>query len=88
MMEGFRRVDEWRLIEDSFDFEDVLYQDQQVIGKQGDQLEEAERAVLDRVDGFRTVAEVIDSIAMSSFDTSKVVYRLLKARYISRGGND
>ena len=39
VMEGFRRVDEWRLIEGSFDFEEVLFRDQVAIAAQRRRLE-------------------------------------------------
>jgi len=35
VMEGFRRVDEWRLIEGSFDFDEVLYHDTVAIERLG-----------------------------------------------------
>ncbi|MCH2110303.1 MAG: DUF4388 domain-containing protein, partial [Polyangiaceae bacterium] len=88
MMEGFRRIDEWRLIEDSFEFEDVLYRDDQVIEQHAEhnQLQELENRVLGLVDGFRTVREVVDDVGSGSFEVCKVIYRLLNARLIKRGG--
>ncbi len=86
VMEGFRRVDEWRLIEDSFNFSDVLYRDDQVIEQQTakNKLESLESDVLGSVNGFKTVAELIDETSASSFETGKVIYRLLKARLVKR----
>lgn len=86
MMEGFRRVDEWRLIEDSFDFTDVLFRDDLAIEKMRDQgkLTSTERAVLDLIDGENTVGEVVDSMKGSSFEICKILYQLLNARLIRR----
>jgi CheY-like chemotaxis protein len=86
MMEGFRRVDEWRLIEDSFDFTDVLFRDDLAIEKMRDQgkLTSTERAVLDLIDGENTVGEVVDGVKGSSFEICKILYQLLNARLVRR----
>jgi CheY-like chemotaxis protein len=86
VVEGFRRVDEWRLIEDSFDFEDVLYPDQGTVEALGAKapLTKLERAVLDQMDGRRTVREILDRIDGSSFELSKIIYQLLNSRLARR----
>lgn len=86
VMEGFRRVDEWRLIEDSFDFADVLFRDQLAIEKLEDQAEltEFEKAVLLAIDGNTTVGELVDALDGSSFEICKVLYRLLNSRLVKR----
>ncbi len=86
MMEGFRRVDEWRLIEGSFDFTDVLFRDDLAIEKMRDQgkLTATERSVLDLIDGENTVGEVVDAAHGSSFEICKILYQLLNARLIRR----
>src|SRR5688500_14875177 len=53
VMEGFRRVDEWRLIEGSFDFEEVLFRDQVAIAASDSKLTKIERDVLAAIDGER-----------------------------------
>jgi CheY-like chemotaxis protein len=92
VMEGFRRVDEWRLIEDSFDFADVLFQDQLAIEKLEDQAEltDFEKSVLLAIDGNTTVGELVDALDGSSFEICKVLYRLLNSRLVKRksGGGD
>ncbi len=86
VMEGFRRVDEWRLIEDSVDFDEVLYRDavaaEQLAGES--QLTRLEREVLTRIDGERTVREVVDEVSGSSFEVCKVVYQFLNSRLVRR----
>jgi DNA-binding response OmpR family regulator len=86
VMEGFRRVDEWRLIEDSFDFGDVLFRDDLAIDNLSGQedLREEERAALQAINGDATVGEILDKLGGSSFESCKVLYRLLNGRLVKR----
>ncbi len=86
IMEGFRRVDEWRLIEDSFDFDEVLYPDQLAIERLGDttKLTKLEQSVLEGIDGERTVREIVEEVPGSAFDVSKVIYQFLNSRLVRR----
>jgi CheY-like chemotaxis protein len=85
VMEGFRRVDEWRLIEGSFDFGDTLQHDPQALELVGPQtLTEAERAVLGAIDGERTVRQIVDTVPASTFDVCKVLYQLLNSKLVRR----
>ncbi len=84
VMEGFRRVDEWRMIEGSFDFENVLYPDPMAIermGKQGE-LTKLEATVLDAIDGERTVREIVAGVHASSFDVCKILYQFVNSRLV------
>jgi CheY-like chemotaxis protein len=86
VMEGFRRVDEWRLIEGTFDFEEVLYKDQGAIDRVGDesQLTAREQQVLLAIDGDRTVREIVDHMRGSSFEVCKIIYQFLNSRLVKR----
>ena len=86
VMEGFRRVDEWRLIEGSFDFDDTLQRDPVATERaaESSDLTEAERAVLEAVDGQRTVREIVDGVSASTFDVCKILYQLLNSRLVRR----
>lgn len=86
IMEGFRRVDEWRLIEGSFDFDEVLSPDSVAIERLGDttKLTRLERSVLQAIDGERTVREIVDAIRGSAFDVSKIIYQFLNSRLVVR----
>ncbi|HXS17555.1 MAG TPA: hypothetical protein VN764_10230, partial [Polyangiaceae bacterium] len=86
VMEGFRRVDEWRLIEDSFDFGDVLFRDELYIENLSDhqELRPEEKRALSIVDGNKTVGEVLDAMGGSSFESCKILYRLLNGRLVKR----
>jgi CheY-like chemotaxis protein len=84
LMEGFRRVDEWQLIEGSFKFDDVLKPDENAISRSmgRDDWTASEKKVLDAVDGERTVRQIVDYVEASTFDTCKILYQLLKSRLI------
>jgi CheY-like chemotaxis protein len=86
VMEGFRRVDEWRLIEGSFDFDEVLYHDTVAIERLGEDanLTRQERAVLSAIDGERTIREIVDLTGGSSFELCKIVYQFLNSRLVRR----
>jgi DNA-binding response OmpR family regulator len=86
VMEGFRRVDEWRLIEGSFDFDEVLYQDTVAIERLGEEanLTRQERHVLEAIDGERTIREIVEAMNVSSFELCKILYQFLNSRLVRR----
>ena len=86
VMEGFRRVDEWRVVEAGLgSFESVLQPDPVAIqGADLERLTKDERRLLEMIDGTRAVRAVIDQSHMSSFDACKVLYQLLEARLVRR----
>jgi DNA-binding response OmpR family regulator len=86
VMEGFRRVDEWRLIEGSFDFDDVLFPDPVAIERLGEEanLKGEERAVLSAIDGEKTIREIVNGASGSSFEVCKILYQLLNSRLVRR----
>jgi CheY-like chemotaxis protein len=86
VMEGFRRVDEWRVVEAGLgNFESVLHADRMAIdAAQVDRLAKAELKLLEMVDGERTVREIIEQSHMSSFDACKILFQLLEARLVRR----
>jgi CheY-like chemotaxis protein len=86
VMEGFRRVDEWRLIEGSFDFDDTLQRDDGAAERLAGtaELTEQERAVLDAIDGTRTVRQVLDHVHGSTFDVCKILHQFLNSHVVRR----
>lgn len=85
VMEGFRRVDEWRLIEGTFDFDEVLYRDELAIDRLGnDDLTQQERSVLEAIDGERTVREIVEESKGNSFDLCKILYQFVNSRLVRR----
>jgi CheY-like chemotaxis protein len=86
VMEGFRRVDEWRVVEAGLgNFESVLQADRVAIDAADvARLTKNEQRLLEMVDGDRTVREIIEQSHMSSFDACKVLFALLEARLVRR----
>jgi len=86
LMEGFRRVDEWHLIEREVDtFDLVFLRNDDAIGAMGrGRLTREELAVLELVNGKNSVKDIIRHSRMSSFDVSKMLYRLLSIKLIRK----
>ncbi|MFW5921653.1 MAG: DUF4388 domain-containing protein, partial [Polyangiales bacterium] len=84
LMEGLRRVDEWRLIEEQItSFDQVLAPDAEAIAMAGtDRMSREERVVLAAVDGERTVRQIVEHTGMSSFDVCKVLFQLVTSRLV------
>jgi DNA-binding response OmpR family regulator len=86
IMEGLRRVDEWRLIEREIgDFEMVFVRDEEKLSSFGrGKLLRDEVAVLEFVNGKNSVRDIIALAKMGSFDVTKMLYRLLRNKLIRR----
>ncbi|MDF2692970.1 MAG: hypothetical protein K0S65_1353 [Labilithrix sp.] len=86
VMEGFRRVDEWRVLERTLgSFESVLLRDDTAFGKLDiASLPSREKAVLDAVDGERTVRAIVSASNLSSFDACRILVQFLEARALRR----
>jgi hypothetical protein len=86
VMEGFRRVDEWQLIEGRVDFNEVLFPDQAAIANisERSKLTPLEHSVLDAINGLRTVREIVDVMGGSSFELCRILYQLLNSRLVRR----
>jgi hypothetical protein len=85
-MEGFRRVDEWHLIEREInDFDMVFLRNEDAVAHMGrGRLTREELTILELVNGKNTVKEIIRASKMGSFDVSKMLYRLLSIKLIRR----
>ncbi len=86
VMEGFRRVDEWRVLERTLgSFDGVLVRDEIALRSVDmGTLPAKEKAVLDAVDGERTVRAIIAASHMSSFDACRTLVQFLEARVLRR----
>ena len=86
VMEGFRRVDEWRAIERTLgSFDTVLVRDDAAFGRLDiASLPPRERAVLKAVDGERAVRAIAAAGFMSTFDVCRIVVQFLEARVLAR----
>ena len=87
LMEGTRRVDEWRLIEEQIgSFDDVPRRDEEALRTVDmERLSAEERRVLETVDGERTVREIVDAARMSSFEACKILFQMLTSRLLRVG---
>jgi DNA-binding response OmpR family regulator len=86
LMEGYRRVDEWHLIERAIDnFDIVFLRNEDSVAQMGrGRLTRDELAVLELVNGKHTVKEIIRKSRMGSFEVSKMLYRLLSIKLVRR----
>jgi DNA-binding response OmpR family regulator len=86
LMEGYRRVDEWHLIEHAIDnFDIVFLRNEDSVAQMGrGRLTRDELAVLELVNGKNTVKEIIRKSRMGSFEVSKMLYRLLSIKLVRR----
>ncbi len=86
LLEGFRRVDEWRVIEREIgDFDLVFVPNESRIAEVArGQLTRDEIAVLEFVNGKTAIKDIIRALRLGSFDVSKILFRLLRAKLIRR----
>lgn len=86
VMEGFSRVDTWRVLERTVgSFDTVLVRDEIAVQSlDAITLEEKEQQILDLVDGQRSVRKIIADAHVSSFDGCRVIVSLLEARVVRK----
>ncbi len=86
LMEGMRRVDEWRLVEEQVrSFDDVFRPDPDAIARiDRARLSREERSVLDAVDGTRNVRDLVQHVRMGSFEVGKILFQLVTSRLVRR----
>jgi CheY-like chemotaxis protein len=86
LMEGLRRVDEWRLIEEQIhSFDQVLIPDLEALAATGtSRMSREERVVLEAVDGERSVREIVEATAMGSFEVCKILFQLMTSRLVKQ----
>ncbi|RLB63733.1 MAG: response regulator [Deltaproteobacteria bacterium] len=83
VLEGFRRVDEWRLMADTIDFNAVLVVDQVTLGTLDEsKMGKAEQPILEAIDGQRSVREIMEESALTSFDAIKAIYGFIQSRVV------
>lgn len=79
LMEGLRRVDEWRLIEEQISnmHMRLAVRRDTLDGIDDDELSTEQRAVIAALDGERTVSEVVSHLNCSSFEACKALFSLM-----------
>lgn len=84
IMEGARRLDEWKVIKEKIPSQDIIFQ--RVAQKeeyiQNLNLNEKEKMVLSLVDGKKDVFNIIRATGLSEFETNKILYSLCIAQLI------
>ena len=86
LLEGYRRVDEWRVIErEVASFDEVFVRDDDKINTlPRGTFTRDELAVLTEIDGRQSVRDIVRKLRMGSFDVSRIVFRLGRARLVRR----
>ncbi|MEP7127016.1 MAG: DUF4388 domain-containing protein, partial [Byssovorax sp.] len=83
VLEGFRRVDEWRLMEGTIHFDQIIIVDQFALESlDPSKLTRIDKLVIGAVDGTRTVNEIIKESAVGSFDAIKALYQFMQSRVL------
>ncbi|NOZ85460.1 MAG: DUF4388 domain-containing protein [Deltaproteobacteria bacterium] len=84
LMEGFRRVDEWRLIQKEIrKFDQVFEKDEgRIKDLTSEKLTMEERRILKLINGKNSVRSIVKKSNKSSFEASKILYRLLSMHLI------
>ena len=86
ILEGLRRVEEWRVIEQEigdFDMSFVRNEDKLSSFGRGQLLRE-EAIIADLVNGRNTVRDLIQISKMGSYDVTQILFRLLRSKLIRR----
>jgi CheY-like chemotaxis protein len=84
VMEGFRRVDEWRLVEAGLGSFDAVLAPAPAAHGDRSRLSKGEQKLLDMVNGERTVRAIVEQSHMSSFDACKILHHLLETRFVRK----
>ena len=84
LMEGLRRVDEWRLIEEQIkSLSDVPRRDEEALRSvELDRFSVEERAVLEAIDAERTIRDIIEETKLGSFAVSKILFQMMTSRLV------
>jgi DNA-binding response OmpR family regulator len=86
ILEGLRRVEEWRIIEQeigNFDLTFVRNEDKLQNFGRGKLLREEVR-IVDLVNGKNTVREIVAASRLGSYEVSQILFRLLRGKLIRR----
>jgi DNA-binding response OmpR family regulator len=84
LLEGFRRVEEWRLIQREIgDLERIFVRIESKVADLGrGRLTEEETTTLDLTDGRRTVRQIVDASGLGAWGAMRMLYRLLESGLI------
>jgi tetratricopeptide (TPR) repeat protein len=87
LLEGARRVDEWSVIEKKIASMDVIFDlDRDHMADADVELTAEQHALLELIDGARTVEELAEASGLGEFATGKALYGLIQAGFSHRVG--
>jgi len=86
ILEGLRRVEEWRVIEQEIrDFDMTFVRNEDKLSSFGrGRLLREESTIADLVNGRNTVRDLIQISKMGSYDVTQILFRLLRSKLIRR----
>jgi CheY-like chemotaxis protein len=84
LLEGYRRVDEWRVIEREIPSFDQIFvrDDPKIAGLPRGTFTRDELAVLEEVDGRQSLREIMRKLRIGSFDVAKMFFRFRRTRLV------
>ncbi|MBN1960372.1 MAG: DUF4388 domain-containing protein [Deltaproteobacteria bacterium] len=87
LMEGYRRVDEWGLIETVLPSFDLI--PHRVNRSSGSlNLTKEEQVVYNKIDGRLRVKDIINAVGGSAFEVARIIYRLISAHIVEMVPNN
>jgi CheY-like chemotaxis protein len=86
IMQGLRRVDEWRLIGHEINNFDMVFvrNEDKIASFDAQRLLHDEALVLDMVNGKNNVRDIVRQSKLGSYDVTQVLFRLLRCKLIRR----
>src|SRR5688572_29257653 len=85
LMEGARRVDEWRLLQKKIPSLDVVFAMEKQPGPDVE-LTSEQKKLIPLIDGERTVQELVHESGMVEFEVAKALYGLIQPGFAVRAG--
>ena len=87
LMEGARRVDEWRVVEKKITSMDLIFAlERNPLEDEGLDVTDDQKGIIPLIDGTRTVTELVADSGLAEFDTGKALYALIQAGFAVQVG--
>lgn len=80
VLEGFRRVDEWRVLDEALDRDRRVVMDARALEAVQARLGPFEREAVVLANGARSLRQLVEASDQAAFDVTAAVYRLVRAR--------
>jgi hypothetical protein len=82
LLEGFRRVDEWRLMEGTIVWDQVVVVDEARQRENGLRLTDEEKRVVGAADGVRSIGAIAEASGLGRFEAVRAIYQLLRSHHL------